>query len=193
MGIRQDESLSYWNYFLALEADLAELSRYVEFTRSNYDTYSIEMAHLLLATASEVDVVMKQYCQRLAPESSPGNIAEYREVLRPLNPGLEATKAFIPRFGLDLMPWKNWRSDESPCWWVDHNAVKHARGDNYPKANLKNVLNSLGGLFLLLLSYYREDPNCLKLTPPPILFKAPQKLVKPCLPLDGEPGLFLER
>jgi len=193
MAIKEHPSLSYWNYYLALEADLAALSRYVEFTKENFHTYSIEMAHLLLTTASEVDVVIKQHCAQLAPDEKVENICQYRKVLRPLNPALEKTKVFLPRFGLELIPWKNWQKDKTPCWWSDHADVKHCRGDHYTKANLGNVLNAVGGLFLLLIMYYREDQNCHKLVPRPALFKAPDELIKPGAPLDGEPGLFIRR
>lgn len=186
-------SLSYWNYYLVLEADLAALSRYVEFARENFNTYSMEMAHLLLTAASEVDVVIKQHCAQLVPNKTVKNICQYRKMLRPLNPALEKTKVFLPRFGLELIPWKNWKKDKTPCWWSDHTDVKHKRGDNYTKANLGNVLDAMGGLFLLLIMYYREDQNCHKLVPRNALFEAPEELIKPCMPLDGKPGLYLQR
>ena len=34
-------------------------------------------------------------------------------------------------------------------WWRDYTAVKHNRIGNYHKANLKNVVNSLAGLYIL--------------------------------------------
>src|SRR2546428_5789614 len=37
----------YWQHFLALEADFAATSRYVEFSQQNFPTYSIEYAKLL--------------------------------------------------------------------------------------------------------------------------------------------------
>ncbi|MBI1210460.1 MAG: hypothetical protein GC190_03280 [Alphaproteobacteria bacterium] len=43
--------------FLVLEADLERLSRFVEFTPDNYDSYSVETARILMAAAAEVDVV----------------------------------------------------------------------------------------------------------------------------------------
>lgn len=193
MAIKAHPSLSYWDYYLALEADLAALSRYVEFAVENFRTYSIEMAHLLLTTASEVDVVSKQYCAQLAPHESVNNMDEYRRVLRPRNPAIENTKVFLPRFGLELTPWENWQQDKTPAWWSDHNKVKHQRGDYYTNANLKNVLNAMGGLFLLLIMHYREDQDCLRLVPVPSLFKAPEELVQQRHALDGETGLFYPR
>lgn len=52
MAIQETQSILHWNYFLALELDVERLARFVEFTGSNFATYSIEMAHLFIAAAS---------------------------------------------------------------------------------------------------------------------------------------------
>ena len=65
MAIEEKESLLHWNYFLAIESDLGKVSRYIEFTQENFGVYSIELAHLLLTSASEVDVVAKGICRFL--------------------------------------------------------------------------------------------------------------------------------
>lgn len=38
-------------------------------------------------------------------------------------------------------------------WWKDYNSVKHSRSDNFHKANLDNLLNSLSALHILNLVY----------------------------------------
>lgn len=192
MAINSNASLSHWNYFLALESDLAELSRFVEFTRDNYTTYSLEMVHLLLATASEVDVVLRQYCARLAPGKPPrpDNIEDYRKVIRSHEPKMTMVSVSIPRFGLELTPWVNWQEDRSPDWWVDHNKVKHKRGAHFSRANLKNVLNAMGGLFVVLIFYYRGQTKDRRLVPAPDLFMAPSDLVNRAHTLGGETGLY---
>ena len=193
MAITTTPALSHWNYFLALEADLANLSRYVEFTPENYGTYSIEMAHLLLAAASEVDVVLKQLCVVVAPDERADNIEIYRRVLRTLEPSIASVSVSLPRFGLDLTPWTNWQEDKSPGWWVDHNKVKHERGAHFPRANLKNVLNAMSGLFIALIFYYRTQAEVKRLVPAPQLFMAPRDLVNLAHTLGGETGLFYKR
>lgn len=69
----------YWRHFLALEADFAATSRYVEFAPENYKVYSIEFVKLLLAIGSEVDVVAKDVCKALVPSKKHGNIDAYRK------------------------------------------------------------------------------------------------------------------
>ena len=62
MAITTTKIDSHWNYFLSVEADLLELSRFIEFDKRNYKCFSVEMARLLMAAAAEVDVVCKQLC-----------------------------------------------------------------------------------------------------------------------------------
>lgn len=57
--------LHHWNYFLALENDLENISHYIEFSKKNEEAYSIKLAHILLSASSEIDVVMKIFCDLL--------------------------------------------------------------------------------------------------------------------------------
>jgi hypothetical protein len=111
------KSKLHWNYFLALERDLDAVTRYIEFTEGNFDVYSIELAHLLFAAASEVDVVAKLLCARLTPNARHTNIDEYREALVPALPNLPTLKISVPRYGLSFAPWLEWGNGINPVWW----------------------------------------------------------------------------
>jgi len=156
MGIQVNESLVHWNYFIALEQDLAKVSRFIEFSEANFNSYSIELAHLLLAASSEVDVVLKALCNLRNPEIDHQNINQYRETIKSDLPDLIVEKCFINRYGLDLEPWINWQGEQNPIWWRSYNRVKHQRGEHFSEANLKNTLNAVCGLSLVVLYYYRE-------------------------------------
>jgi hypothetical protein len=86
----------HWNYFLALEKDLEAASRYIEFSPDNFNTYSIELAHLLLSAASEVDTLAKCICSILDPKAKPENINEYRRIIKAAEEN-EPTDSYIAR------------------------------------------------------------------------------------------------
>ncbi len=109
MGILEISSPKYWNYFLALEMDLVNLSRYIEFTEDNFDTYSVEIAKLILSAASEVDVISKQLCEILDDNKKPKSIGGYKEILVAKIKNFAETKIVIDRYGLELKPWINWK------------------------------------------------------------------------------------
>lgn len=159
MAIPQYKDISnHWNYFLALEDDLAKVSRYIEFAESNYDTYSIELAHLLLAAASEVDVVLKTLCNEVSPEIPHSGINKYRQTIQSKQPSLIREYCTISRYGLKLTPWVEWdrSSTSNPVWWRSYNRVKHHRDSDFKKANLKNVLNAMAGLAIANLYLQRR-------------------------------------
>ncbi len=189
MAIQENTSLLHWNYFLALESDVERLSRFVEFTPNNFQTYSIEIAHLFLAASSEVDVIARQICSRVDASAKARNILQYRNIIKTAIPELESSIVTIPRYGLELRPWINWCSDTTPNWWNDHNKVKHQRNEYFPSANLKNVLNAMAGLFMLTLHHYREIIEGRRIEPPPNLFNPPPELAIVCPTYGGRMAL----
>ena len=159
MAIEETGIPIHWSYFLALEQDVIKLSRFIEFTKSNYDTYSIELARLLMAASAEVDVIAKLLCKKINSQSVARNVHEYQNEIMAEFPWIAETKIRAPRYGLTFTPWENWGIGENmpPAWWTSHNKVKHQRDTNFHEATLQNALNSIAALFLLLLIYYQNE------------------------------------
>jgi len=156
VAILRSHSYAHWNYFLALEEDLDRLSRYVDLAGDNDATYSIEIARLFLGASSEVDVVLKQLCRKHNSESPAETINAYFGAVSDACPNFIGFEVQIPRYGLALHPWIDWREGRPPIWWQHHNKVKHHRDKHFSKANLKNCLNSVAALFVAVLHLYEE-------------------------------------
>jgi hypothetical protein len=160
--------LAHWNYFLAIEEDLKQVSRFVEFAPKNYDTYSIELARLLMASTSEVDVLFKEICVSEKKKENMG-IKDYRKFFQNADEWDISKKAFIkssvilPRYNLHFNPWKNWRSGgkNTPDWWDANNDIKHHRSTEFHQANLFNVLNSVSALLAVNLYLIRPRSQTL--------------------------------
>ncbi len=60
---------------------------------------------------------------------------------------------------------------QSPHWWQAYNKVKHHRDSHFHGASLKNALNALAGLFVLLLFFYRIEGQEGGLSPDPSIFR----------------------
>lgn len=147
-------SLPYWDYFLSLEADLIESSRYVEFTQANFDAYSIHFARLVMAVSAEIDSVAKAFCKQIDPNSGATNILEYAGKILGRYPKITDVGTVSHKYGITITPWEMWSSYDSPDWWQAYNGIKHNRALNFHTATLKNSLTSLSGLLVLLLYFY---------------------------------------
>ena len=69
MGIHVGPVRHHWNYFLALEEDIVQMSRYLEPAAQNFTAYSHELARIIITAASEVDVVAKLLCKKTDPSN----------------------------------------------------------------------------------------------------------------------------
>lgn len=145
---------NHWNYFLAIVKDLENISRYIEFSKDNFKTYSIELTHLLLSAASEIDVLMKQICEMLDDECQRDNINDYRIIIQKYAPEFVNEEFTIDRHGISCKPWESWNGNSNPDWWRSYNNVKHQRNNFYSDANLRNTINAVGGLLVTVVYYY---------------------------------------
>ncbi len=172
MAIQTTRIEPHWNYLLAVELDVEILSRYIEFEDRNFECFSIEMARVLLAASAEVDVVCKQLCRKLNPPSNAHKINQYRDEIVAARPAFPQFEVTIPRFGLVLHPWDEWSSpDGVPFWWTAYNKTKHQRHQEYHRANLKNALNAVAGLFVVVLHFYNDKARAGELLPPARLLR----------------------
>lgn len=159
MGIHYNKSNIHWNYYLAIERDFENLSRYIEFTESNNSTFSIELARIIMVSTQEVDVILKKLCKLINSESNPENINHYKEIITNSIPDFSNEIVQIQRFGMTSSPWSKWNSEAHPLWWTANNKIKHQRTEHFEKANLKNAFNALGGLLIATMYYYKNEIN----------------------------------
>ena len=176
MVITSIKTEGHWNYFLAIEEDLERLSRFVEFDKRNEECFSVEISRILLASAAEVDIVCKLICKKINPSSSAHNIKQYRDEILAAFPSIPSRKVILVKYGIELKPWANWNDPNGiPDWWTAYNKIKHKRDTEYHRANLKNTLNAVSGLFIVVLYLYKEKAIEGELFPSPKLLHLQEK------------------
>ncbi|MBF0379345.1 MAG: hypothetical protein HQK72_17980 [Desulfamplus sp.] len=142
---------------MAIESDLENCSRFVEFCHNNYSTYSLEFARIIMASGSELDTVIRLLCKSISPKKEPNNILEYYPILNLKYPNFASFEIYIPRYKILLHPWKDWSDIQAPYWWSKaYNKIKHERDKFFKEANLINTLNAVAGLLCIILYYYKE-------------------------------------
>jgi hypothetical protein len=167
----------HWNYLLAIENDLENLSRYIEFDAKNFACFSIEIARILLTSGAEVDVVCKQLCKKLNASSKADSIHQYRDEIIQAFPQISDFNICMDRYGIILKPWEKWQNTkDDPLWWTAYNKIKHERMSEYARANLENVLNAISGLFVVTLYFYKDEASSIGgLSPIPKMLQVEEK------------------
>ena len=145
----------HWDYFSALEEDVQHLTRFIQFSQANLNTYSIELAQLLMASTQEVDVLLKQICANNNDQSEkePG----YRNFfINGRYNKIQTIEIRIYRYGLSFKPFEAWANNQTPDWWTANNKVKHRRDTHFEQASLGNMLKSLSGLLIANMYFANE-------------------------------------
>jgi hypothetical protein len=159
----------HWDCYLTVLEDLARVSRFVEFTSANFQTYSVEFVRIILSVGSEIDVVAKLLCEHIEPQATPQNMNDYRKIILMQHPSISTIEISAPKYSLTFTPWSQWQSGRNPVWWGTYNTVKHHRDAYYADASLENALLSSSGL-CVLLGYLYADFFAAKSIPRPLLF-----------------------
>lgn len=155
----------YWMQYKLLEKRMLELSDYVAITPKNYATFSNHFISMYLTICSEIDSIADKICELLGV-SAKERFGINNKISNILNEydNLKHWKC-ITKFPLDeinLVPFAKFNDNISADWWQAYNKVKHFRTEktnnqyNYELANLKNILNSLAALFLLINKIQKE-------------------------------------
>ncbi len=147
----------HWQFFESVDDELHSLSRIIEFERENFAAFSVYLSRLYLSVASEIDVVAKLLCERIAPTEEPKRISEYRPLITAKFPKFAHLRIEMPSHELDFQPWLSWSLGTNPQWWKTYNEVKHERSKYYRDANLGNVLESTAGLLVLLVYFHQPE------------------------------------
>ena len=144
----QTELENLWNYYLTLESDIANTSRYIE-PDGQENVYSYEFAKLIILSCTEVENSLKTLCmEKIGKEC--GNISEYKNVVLNFFPKIVEAEVYVSRWAKSIQPFFGWNVGKL-SWWEAYNDLKHNRGRNFKNATYENAVYSLAALYLLIL------------------------------------------
>lgn len=164
----------YWRQYLSIEKDFLKTDEYVSIDKKNYPSFSNAYSKLFLTICSEIDSLSVEFSQMVKDDYETesdikaNNILKRIDTIKTAFPDINtyAVKTKYPFNELYFVPFVKLSKENMSDWWHDYNNYKHRRtGESetgqkyYEKANLKNVITSLAGLYLLccLLDVYFED------------------------------------
>lgn len=152
---------SCWNYYLYLEEDFIELTRYVSIHSNNYKTFSDEIHKQLLSVAMEFENINKEIMKELGNElNEKCNIIEFGKWL--FDSGANYKDIVIEikfsKENLILNPFKKEKfgEKEQMPWWRAYNKIKHNRYESYSDVNFEHLLNALAALLYCEMYLVKE-------------------------------------
>ncbi len=178
----KDYIVDSWNYYLTIEQELAETSRFVEPVGQEL-VYSFEFARIIIISCVEVEALLKAICNLKAPNPKEQyrNMKQYKNTILNIIPEISVAKVYARRYRKDIYPFADWK-DSDLSWWKAYNCIKHNRKNSIVKANYINAVTSVAAVYILnfylaelleldFASY--ESQYFSSKYAPPLLFNAP--------------------
>lgn len=154
------------NGYYLLEQDLKEILSFVEPVPENFSTYSHRLYSLFIRACTEFEANCKAILIEKGVNPKKPDIGFYFKIHD--YERYKSINDYIVRLHvsheIDLTPLSKWQNNKGPIWYGEYNHVKHDRVLEFNKANLKNVLDAVAGVYILLyarcgisaLSQYQE-------------------------------------
>jgi hypothetical protein len=137
-----------WNYYLSLEQDISNTSRYIE-PDGQEDVHSFEFAKLLILACTEVESVFKAICLKISGEQPPADIGKYKEMILGHYPKIIEASVTVNRLGKEIKPFQEW-SKGPLSWWGAYQEVKHSRNLHFDRATYRNAVNAIAALYVAI-------------------------------------------
>lgn len=142
----------YWPLYQRLEQELEEMTFAIALVDDQRQVYSSKLAELLMRACSECENAAKALLVGRALASTkdnfPGLGADLCSSLHLDWRELEIVWPFQQLTTRTIVPFKTWASG-NPTWFTAYNKIKHDRDANTQAGNYWNVIEAVGGLFIL--------------------------------------------
>lgn len=148
-----------WNYYLSLESDLANTSRYIE-PSGQENVHSFEFAKLLILACTEIESVFKAICRNIDGDEPVGNMGQYKGTILGKYPKITEAIVSVDRLGRSIKPFEAWSQGKLP-WWNAYQEVKHNRENAFSLATYKNATYAMCALYVSI--FYLAEISDLEL------------------------------
>jgi len=155
----------YVRAFELIQKDLIHLFSYVEPSDKNLDTYSFRIYELFFRTCVEIEANFKAILRENGYQKQIDklNISDYKRINKshrlssywvkiPYWSGEQDT--IVPFEKFSLCDGNDSKKESTPDWYNAYTSVKHNRLANFEQANLKNLMNAVCALVVVLSSQF---------------------------------------
>lgn len=152
----QEENLHktrmHWEYFMLLEKELEDITRFIAIHNSNMMCHSIVLAKFIISCCTEIE---SSACVLASAIQSNGKkkalLSSCSIPILDKYPHIQSFSCSLYGYTLLWTPWQNWPRNKIPQWFEIYNGIKHHRIKNFEQANFHIALTSFCALYTINL------------------------------------------
>jgi len=139
---------SSWSCFSALEQELEDSKTFIEIHKNNYHRASEKYESIIVKACTEVERIYQLISGKVLEVKR--NISSYIHSITDHCKDFFNTEISMPMHNETIKPWDACAAGKDPEFWSIYHSIKHEGAEGI--ATLKHAIDSLAGLFSLLLA-----------------------------------------
>jgi hypothetical protein len=139
--------------------ELEYICRVIHPSQKNYSVFGHEIRNLLILACTEVEAQLRGiYLSNCATLAKSLTMKEYCSLNQLLSLHQYAINYSLYPWLDNFRPFQSWglQNQTQLTWYQAYNSVKHDRENQFESANLKNVLDAIAAVAVLLFAQYGE-------------------------------------
>lgn len=149
--------ISDFNQLQILIELIEKVFKYISPVQKNMETFGNELRNIIILACTEVESLWKDTLLSNNYANKKLTTKDYVELLSILKLNEYKIKFnFYPDIE-EVSPFSNWNTKsttQSLSWYSDYNAIKHDRLNEFSKATLKNAIESVSAVVIMLIAKY---------------------------------------
>lgn len=149
--------ISDFNQLQILIELIEKVFKYISPEQKNMETFGNELRNIIILACTEVESLWKDTLLSNNYANKKLTTKDYVELLSILKLNEYKIKFnFYPDIE-EVSPFSNWNTKsttQSLSWYSDYNAIKHNRLNEFSKATLKNAIESVSAVVIMLIAKY---------------------------------------
>ncbi|WP_370408210.1 hypothetical protein [Tenacibaculum dicentrarchi] len=144
-----------------LLTDLEKLFYFIEPDKLNEENFSVFLRELIIKSSTEVETHWKELMKLNGYKKQFLTTKDYSKLMEFINFNFHLKLENFPSYE-EIIPFSNWNIEnptKSLEWYNVYNKLKHDRTNSLNTATLKNGINAVGAVFILVHIRYNKKIN----------------------------------
>jgi hypothetical protein len=143
--------------YRAIANTLNEVFYVIEPAEANLNAFGHQIRNLFIVACTEVENLLKSFFRDNGRKSENLNMGKYVQSNSWLQLNNYSVSLRLHRYNQMITPFESWPTTHSLNWYQAYNDTKHNRHTDFDKANLKNLIDAVAAIHILICAQWGND------------------------------------
>lgn len=143
--------------YRAIANTLTEIFYVIEPEQANLNVFGHQIRNLFIVACTEVENLLKSFFRDNSGKTEKLNMKKYVQSNNWLQLNKYSVSLRLQKYSQIITPFESWPNTHSLSWYQAYNDTKHNRHTEFDKANLRNLIEAVAAIHVLICAQWGND------------------------------------